>query len=339
MKHSIEIVKTAANLPEDWDRISTNYFQSKEFLIHTEKHNSCRQRYYLFSQDSSLKVGAIIYSLRLDLFTYMAIKSPFAMHIVGVPCSVSSSGIIGDDKLFSSLIKEIKQQEKGMVLILNLENKMSVEGLVSGRTLPTLLFTNTFSSYTVYLSSIRAHYRRRLLQISNTFKGVEKKQMSCKFFTSEMHAQYLEVLKRSKGKLEALSLDFFQHLPPKFILSSYSINKQLLGWKIMLSNKEKYYFFLGGIDYSNNQKFNTYFNLLLDILKEGIENNAKVIDFGQTAEVPKMRLGCIPEEKRMLAYHSNPLFRKILKFGKKALEYSTVPEKVRVLKKTTQLTD
>ena len=332
MNYTIEIVKTAAALPEDWNRISKDYFQTKEFLLHTEKYNFCRQRYYLLFQKSLLKVGAVIYSIRLDLFTYLAIKSPFTMHIVGVPCSVSSSGIIGEQKLFSILFEEVRKQEKGMFLMLNLDNSLPGAELIVGRTLPTMLFSNTFLSYAKYLSSIRAHYRRRLLKISEDFNEVEKKQLSCKDFTSEMHAQYMEVLKRSKGKLETLSQDFFQQLPPIFVLTAYTIKTQLLGWKITLLFGNKYYFFLGGIDYRLRLKFNTYFNLLLDVLNEGIESKAEVIDFGQTAEVPKMRLGCTLDEKNMLAYHSNPLFRKFLKVGKKALEYSTVVEEAHVFK-------
>lgn len=332
MKYTFEIVKITADLPEYWDQICNDYFQTKEFLLHAEKYNSCRQHYYLLFQNSLLKAGAIIYSLRLDLFTFLAVKSPFTMNIAGVPCSVSSSGIVGDVKLFPTLIEEIKEQEKGMLLMLNHERTMPPAELLSGRTLPTMLFSNTFSSYANYLLNIRAPYRRRLLQIADAFTGVEKEQIPCKDFTSEMHAQYLEVLKRNKRKLETLSLDFFQQLPPIFVLTTYSINTRLLGWKITLAYEEKYYFFLGGIDYSARLKFKTYFNLLLDVLKEGIENKAVVIDFGQTAEIPKMRLGCMPEEKTMLAYHSNPLFRKFLKVGKRALEYSTIAEEVHVFK-------
>lgn len=277
-------------------------------------------------------VGAIVYSLRLDLLTYLAVKSPFTMHISGVPCSVSSSGIIGNENLFPSLIEEIKKQETGMLLMLNMNSTSPIAKMLSGRTLPTVLFTNNFTTYEEYLSSIRTHYRRRLTQISNAFKGVEKNQILCKDFTGEMHAQYLEVLKRSKGKLEMLSLDFFQQLPQSFILTAYTANTRLLGWKITCAFEKKYYFFMGGIDYQVKLKFNTYFNLLLDVLKEGIENKALVIDFGQTAEVPKMRLGCTVAEKTMLAYHSNPLLRKLLKAGKKALEYSTIVEKAHVFR-------
>ena len=146
MNYTTEIVKTAADLPEDWERISQDYFQTKEFLMHTEKYNSCRQRYFLLFQKSFLKVGAVIYSIRLDLFTYLAMKSPFTMHIVGVPCSVSSSGIIGDEKLFSTLFEEVRKQEKGMLLMLNLDNALPNAELIAGRTLPTMLFSNTFLS-------------------------------------------------------------------------------------------------------------------------------------------------------------------------------------------------
>lgn len=332
MNYSVEIVKTANELPESWDQLITDYFQSKEFLLHTEKYNSCNQRYYLWYANGILKAGTITYSLRLDLLTYLAVKSPFTMHISGVPCSVSSSGIVGDENLFSPLIEAIKKHEKGMLLLLNLNDTIQVSNMLMGRTLPTMLFSKKFESYADYLSSLRAPYRRRIKQITSAFSGVEKQQLSCRRFTKEMYAQYLGVLKRSKGKLESLSFEFFQQLPSAFILKIYVIDNCLLGWKITVQYAQKYYFFLGGINYSLNRRYSTYYNLLLDVLKEGIECNADEIDFGQTAEVPKMRLGCSVDEKTMMARHSNPLLNSFLRVGKKALEYSTLFEEVHVFK-------
>jgi len=86
-------------------------------------------------------------------------------------------------------------------------------------------------------------------------------------------------------------------------------------------------FFLGGIDYGTNSLYNTYFNILSGVLREGIEKNASLIDLGQTAEIPKLRLGGRIGEKVMLGYHSNRLVRNLLKVGKGVLEYSkTFPE-------------
>ena len=102
-------VSKAHDLPEKWDRGAEDYFQTKEFLEHTEKYNPCKQRYYTLYQDSVFKAGSIVYTLRLDLFTYLSIPSPFQMNILGIPCSVSCCGMVGSFELFSYLIEHIKR--------------------------------------------------------------------------------------------------------------------------------------------------------------------------------------------------------------------------------------
>jgi hypothetical protein len=57
-------------------------------------------------------------------------------------------------------------------------------------------------------------------------------------------------------------------------------------------------------------------------LQEGITRQIQFIDLGQTAEIPKMRLGGKIQTKWMLGYHTNWLLRKLLILGSKFLEYS-----------------
>jgi hypothetical protein len=149
-----------------------------------------------------------------------------------------------------------------------------------------------------------------------------------------MYSQYLEVLRRSKGKLEILTIGFFQHLPSEFHLAALYHAEVLTGWYITVSFREKLYFFLGGIDYKMNRLYNTYFNILTEIIKDGIEKKAAVIDLGQTAEIPKIRLGGKPDEKLMLGYHSNPWIRQFLKAGRRFLEYSVKVKENHVFKTT-----
>jgi hypothetical protein len=95
---------------------------------------------------------------------------------------------------------------------------------------------------------------------------------------------------------------------------------------------KRFHFFLGGIDYELNRQFNTYFNLLFRIVREGIERGASLIDLGQTAEIPKTRLGGEVVEKYILGHHPNWLVRKLLGAGKGILEYSLVVPKTHVFK-------
>lgn len=291
MNQSIEKVDSAINLPEAWDLKAAEYFQTRRFLLHTERFNPCTQRYYFHYRNGSFNSGLVVYTLNLDLLTYLSIPSPFRMHIAGIPCSVSSSGFIGDFKYFPYLVRAVKNEQKGLLLCLNLDTVPQIPGFSAGRTLPTILIENHFESWDQYIQSLRSDYRRRLMAFSHAFTDIRAERGDCSLFNHKMYCQYRDVLKRSKGKLETLFCPFFQNLPPDFRLTAYYREAALLGWAISVKYKTKYYFFLGGINYQLNRDYHTYFNILTCVLREGIETNASIIDLGQTAEIPKMRLG------------------------------------------------
>lgn len=321
---------SANELPKEWDERAENYFQRKSFLLHAEQYNSCQQRYYVLYNEGVMTSGAIMYSLRLDILTYLKLKSPIKMNIVGVPCSVSSSGIFGAYRDSTSLIEEIYKKEKGFVLALNLKKNLQ-NGIASGKTLPTIVLENNFKDWNGYLMALRSSYRRRINRIE-AVTDITFEKLSCNKFTTEMHQQYLNVYNRSEGKLEKLSFEFFKNLPPEFMLTTARNEGKLLGWNIALHSDNTYYFFLGGIDYKYNRENNTYLRLLTKIIKDGIETKVKLIDLGQTAEVPKMRLGGKPQVLNMEAKHSNSIFNFFLKKFSGKLEYQIDLEENRTMK-------
>ncbi|MBN1790976.1 MAG: hypothetical protein JW830_10805 [Bacteroidales bacterium] len=332
MDTEITCLSRALDLPEKWDCAAVDYFQTRDFLNHTEKYNPCNQRYYLLYQNETFKTGVVVYTLKLDLLTYLRIPSPFRMHIAGIPCSVSANGIIGNPDYLHQIIGHIKIREKGMLLFLNLESELVEENMITGKTLPTIIITNPFGTWEDYLLAMRTSYRRRIRQLSIPFSEIQRKQFDCSFFDGRMYDQYLGVLKRSKGKLETLSMEFFQKLPSNFNLTVFYSAEKLIGWYISSTFNKKFYFFLGGLDYKVNRKFNTYFNILINVVKEGIGKSASIIDLGQTAEIPKLRLGGKLVEKTMLGYHSSRIMRKLMKVGKSLLEYSAVVKESQVFK-------
>jgi hypothetical protein len=332
MKKELHIESSADSLPRAWDSLCTSYFQRKTFLAHTERYNPCRQRYYLWYEDGRLQAGAIAYALRLDLLTFLRIRSPFRMNIVGVPCSVSCPGIFGEEAAVQALKQEIYRREKGFCLFLNLPQQTGVPGLVAGETLPTVIFRNPFSTWSEYLEGLRTHYRRRLKSILQKGEQLQIEQLPCRDFTGAMHELYLQVYSRSKDKLEKLDPAFFQYLPANFKLIVARKGDQLLGWVITLQDHDQYYFFLGGIDYRFNPTYNTYLLLLTAILKDGIEQGAGLIDLGQTAEIPKMRLGGACEQRYLEGRHRNALVQQLLQAGQSWLVYQRDVPQTHVLK-------
>jgi hypothetical protein len=325
----------STELPEEWDRLANNYFQQTKFLNHAEKYNPCQQRYYLCFLDGKLASAAIVYSLRLDILTYINIKSPLKMNIVGVPCSVSSHGFLGEMDSIKVLKSHIYKVEKGLVLMLNLEEQASENSGAVGKTLPTILISNHHSDWNNYLASLRSNYRRRLKLINQENKQLRFEKIPCSTFTEKMYKQYLEVYNRSSGKLEKLSADFFRNLPPEFILTVCYLNDLLVGWNIALENNKMYYFFLGGIDYKQNRTHGIYLRLLSQLIRDGVERKAAFIELGQTAEIAKMRMGGKSKTLYMEAHHSNVILNKLLKLGSPMLEYKRKLENTNAIKAET----
>jgi hypothetical protein len=322
----------AADLPELWDGLALDYFQTREFLEHTEKYNPCNQRYYMLFQNGTLIAGLVMYTIRLDLFTYLAIRSPFRMNIIGIPCSVSSAGIVGRYPHLPTLLNHIKGKEKGLLLVLNLDSKPDVKDFIPGRTLPAVLLEGRFETWENYTHLLRSDYRRRIKRLTRSFSGIKIIRGTCAEFNEHMYDLYLAVLKRSKGKLETLSMEFFQKLPSTFQLTTCNDQGKVIGWFITAIYGKKTYFFMGGIDYTQNEQHQTYLNILNEILREAIERKTSCLDLGQTAEIPKTRMGGKIMEKYMLGYHSNRVMRKLLAAAKSLLEYTTVVQEVHVFK-------
>ncbi|MBN2890588.1 MAG: GNAT family N-acetyltransferase [Bacteroidales bacterium] len=311
----------ASELNENWNKISKYFFQNKEFLYHAEKYNPCKQRYYQCFKNDEFVGGAVMYSIRLDLLTFLRIKSPLKMNIVGIPASVSAPGIIGEPQIINQIKNHIIKEEKGLVVFLNLEQEPDFKDIATGNTLPTIVLKNNFASWEDYRSKLRANYRRRLNLLEKT-SNIELIELNCNEFTEQMHEQYLQVYNKSKDKLEKLSFNFFKKLPDEFQLTICKKENQLLGWNITTKHKNYFYFFLGGIDYKHNAENQTYLRLLANIVKQGIEQKFEYIDLGQTAEIPKLRMGGLLEPKYMQAKHSNKIFNKIIKTAEKSLGYN-----------------
>ena len=325
-------IQDSSKLPPEWDELAENYFQQTKFMLHTEKYNPCQQRYYICLENGKLISAAIVYSLQLDLLTFIKIKSPIKMNIVGIPCSVSSQGIFGDKAAIEALKTHIYKFEKGFVLFLNLEEKPRAGSFASGNTLPTIVFTNHYTKWADFVASLRSNYRRRLIQINNKNKDLRFEKKCCSYFTCEMYKQYIEVFNRSSGKLEKLSFDFFKNLPPEFNLTVCLKDDLPIGWNITLDNKNIYYFFLGGIDYKQNLIYNTYLRLLSILIKEGIEKKSEFIELGQTAEIAKMRMGGKPAPRYMEAHHSNFALNKLIKICSPLLGYKRKLENTNAIK-------
>jgi hypothetical protein len=328
----IRAMKSARELPPEWDSACSDYFQTREFLLHCEAENPCGQEYLSCVSDSGFSGGAVLYSLAVNVFTYMKGKGTVKMRICGVPCSVSASGLLGDAAAREACLEKLASETRGLRLFLNMAERPTISGLAAGATFPAVVLEGLPSSWEGYLRSLRAPYRRWLKLIEKASSPLLRKEGPCSEFTSAHHRLYLEVLGKSEGPLETLSEEFFRRLPPAFRLESLYSEDALAGWSITLRWKDTFYFFLTGLDYGTLKGFDTYFALLASIVKRGIESGARRIDLGQTTEWAKCRFGGILEPRYMAGHHSNPIANALLWIGKGLLAYRSRDPGFRVFK-------
>jgi hypothetical protein len=330
---NIQKYSSIKNICPTWNTHSGSVYQKIEFLSHLETYNPCNQRYYVGTEAGEILAGAIVYSLKINLFTFGKRSLPVSFSVIGIPASVDAAGVVGKDTAsINQLISHILKQEKGFILCLNYNALRTIEKIVKMRTLPTLIFEKKHDSYNDFLNNLKHLYRRRIVKAEQKMKTVEKRIEPCSCFTEEHYNQYLAILKRTKTKLETLSFDFFCNLPETYQLISLYHGNRLLVWHISTLDTTTYYFLFGGINYALRDQYDAYYNNLIAILREGFDTPCKKINFGQTATISKNRLGARIIPLRMFIYHSNPVIRFVIFLFKKTISYLIKEKSVNIYK-------
>ncbi len=309
----------SSELPDSWDKYAENYFQTKKFLNHTERYNPSRQRYY-YSLDSrgELRAGGIVYNIREIFLKKSALKPPVPINMCNVPCAVPESGFFGaSPKEIKHLLEHILSAEDGLTAGYNFETRKIFPGnSIPGITYPAIILKNRFGDFSEYISFLSSNNRRRHSKVARRFKKVKTEIAGCYVFSPDMYNMYLDTFTRNKVKFGKLPFGFFKNLPGEFRLTSFYRDKTNLGWHICLHYNNCFYFFLGGVNYRYNGRYCTYFNILFDIINQGINQQAELINLGQTAATPKLRTGAEPFKKIMFIYHPNLVIRQLFRAGR-----------------------
>jgi len=332
MKKVIKRISSPEDLNSNWDSLAECYFQKKEFLTHIHKYNPCCQRYYELYCDDKLSAAVVVYTLKMNILTFANIPSSINVQIIGLPVSVAAPPVIGDPAEFEFLLYEILRNESGIILGLNFISDHLKDKVVNLRTLPTIILNTLCDDFHSYENSLRHDYRRRLHRIEEKFTNVKSVTTDCSVFSNEHYSLYLQIMKRTKTKLETLNKDLFKYLPSNFSLTTYYSDDQMLCWHIVCKDANEMFFFFGGMNYTLRDKYQSYNNNLLGIVTEAFNDKYHKIDFGQTAEIAKSRFGGEMSERRMFMYHKNIVILKLLRLCRNLITYSKENSKHHVFK-------
>lgn len=321
-----------ADLPPTWDEfVRANPYLQRDFLITLQQTNPCQQRYVLFSTESSSIDSVLVsYQLNINILSFSKLRLPMALTIIGIPCSVAKPGyLLGEET--KSEFEDYLQAIPGLVLIINADQVVELPQFTRGVTLPSCQLPISHSSFEAYINAMRSHYRYRYRAALQKGRAVTVEKLVDKSaFSPDLYALYEQVYQKSHYKLEKLSINYFTQAAAD-IYVFYAASTPIGFVQLKQHNQELYWLF-GGINYAESIKFDTYINLLLFIVKQAIARGCVLVDFGQTAEDAKTKLGCQLQPKYMYVRHSNPVANLVIKLLLRYFDYEMPDHHFRVFK-------
>lgn len=159
------------------------------------------------------------------------------------------------------------------------------------------------SSITEYIELFSKKYRNRAKGIFKNAAALEIKELSAdeiKKHEKEMYALYEEIFAKAKFKLIKLPEDYFSSVkaiyPDKFTVTGFFHENKLVAFAssfVMSDNSLEAHYI--GFDYSLNNQFDLYQNILYLMISEGIKHKQTKINLGRTAAEIKTTVGAKAE--------------------------------------------
>lgn len=304
----MEIYNYAKDLPQDWDqKLGSNLYLRKEFLEFMERVDDTPKKYYIFRNKSGEIDTLFMTHFRTgyNLTMFSKIKTSIKMTFIYIPLSISRPGIIYGEETKEDVAGFLRKM-KGYKIILNTEENYDLQGFTKGLTCPRCVLKIRWHTFDDYMNDLRSNYRYRYKKAFAKSKDLKMYFLEDnQEFSEELYGLYLQVYENSPYKLEKLKIDFFRD--NRFKIFVLEDNSKPQGFIQLLENEKELIFEFVGFEHKNNHVYDIYIRMLLEIVRYGIEGGFETIDFGQTADEAKLKLGCKYQKLYALLNHSNPL--------------------------------
>ncbi len=314
------------DIPELWDEIAdNNYFLQRKTLSIIHKTNPCQQKYHFNRIE---KIVFVTYRLKINIFALSSqLKLNKAITIVGIPLSVSFKGYACKPENLDLLSRRLDAIGK-LCIVLNGDEDLT---LTKGSTLSEYVMDIRWDSMSDYIGALRSHYRYRALKSLKKLELLRIEKLEDNHdFSDELYALYLEVYEKSQHKLEKLTIEFFRTFPSR-IFVIYEKN-QSLGFIQLTKQGDELVFMFCGFDHHKNLTMDLYFNMLLLIVKTGIECKCKTIRFGQTTEESKAKIGAMERQKSLYIASNSKSLKLLGRMMVKMVSYKSYRVKHNVFK-------
>ncbi len=317
-------IQKSDNFEEIFGKFSLPFPFNADFINLLKEENPFKQEYCLATHKEDFAFF-ILYKMKLNIFTFGNLKFNVKVNVIGIPCSISESGYrTNNESVFLEAVKMLK----GPKIVLNVKKPVELSEITIGNTLPTCVFMNNFETIDEYIFSLRSHYRRRINKAIKNCQNmkIEQTEGDC---SEKVYNLYLKTYEKSHYKLEKLNSGFFDKINAEKII--FSENGKELGFVLLKKHEDTLFFMLCGMNYEMNTA-DLYYFMLYKIIAYAIENKCKLIDFGQTSEETKLKMGAVLCSRYFYAHHSNKVLNKLIRHGRRFFEYCPKLMKLHVYK-------
>lgn len=325
----------ADDLPAEWDLIvGDNIYLTREFISFMEGTDDHIKKYYgVFCGE---KLDTVFETVEFDDFNLSMFsgRDKFVkITLVYVPLSVTQAGIAYNECLAEAA--EFVRKIPGYKMFLNMPD-VTLKGYAKGYTCPKCILDIKWETFDEYLDSLRSNYRYRYKKALKKSSHLTIRYLSDgSEFTSEMYSMYEQVYGKSRVRVEKLTERFFRGKCFKiFVMEEEGKPK---GFVQLLENGSELVFEFVGVDYSANSECDTYIAMLLEIVRYGIENGFETIDFGQTADDAKLKLGSRHVYLYAFLNHSNPIINALCHIFAQKIQCKPMKQVFEVFKKENQI--
>jgi predicted N-acyltransferase len=303
------------------------FFDNSKLIAHT----SLFSVYTYVNGPSTGKTNSVISRMRKYIPSFLRLK----IIACGTPIATCSNTLtIFDEQqreqvigeLCKTMIKIAKRQHAHIVLFrdfnaseLNKLDSLQRKGFVRAFTLPTTFLDVKWTSFDSYINSFRSQRKAKAKRDIRDFGKGDFDIEICRDFSryaDELYNLYCNVYEKSESKFEKLTPEFFANMSQNLKNNICAIlvwdRGKLIAFDLILEEQELLSPLYLGIDYTYNNEYKIYFNMIFQIIKYGIESGKKVIELGQTTYFPKLNVGARMEPLYIFIKFRNRILHKFL---------------------------
>ncbi len=178
---------------------------------------------------------------------------------------------------------------------------------------------DTWQTFDDYLAAMRSKYRIRLKSGIRKFKDIKRRELNydqlCQY-NKQIYTLYNDILDGSGFVLARGDDQYFkilkEQLGDQLHVIGYFLDDELVGFYTWVLEGDKMDSHFIGINSAINLRHQLYLNILLDLVKDSIEQRAKSLYLFRTALEIKSSVGAEPHDMLCYFKHMNPIINKLI---------------------------